>query len=317
MKPSVCSRMDVNYSMVHPDSGWLPRDDLLTRLAADGYDVSNYQLLRWVDVGLLPPPRRVGLGRGRGTVSYYPPLVFPQAATLHLLLRERRSLDQAGWYLWVFGYPVAEFAHDLLLEAVDDELDTWEAIADDEELRDALAASTQELVKTLGRGIPPDVLSKALRDLSGLQLGTLADDPPSSDDWLHLQDAVIQSFPPEVRDADDLPDPLAMAHTAKQQAHRSLYATRQMLETCSAIELCVARDVAQTLYAWLVQKTGGPPDALIPPEDFIRFVRFSWLNESDRSGTRQMLTIFGLRAISPLARQLKALGFTPRQRKAS
>src|SRR4051794_24359941 len=99
-----------------PTASEITRDQLLADLRKQGLKLTAHQLLRWHDWGLLPQPRREGLGRGKGTVSYYSRLAALQAGTLARVLAARRSLIDAGWALWALGFPLTSWARALLLD---------------------------------------------------------------------------------------------------------------------------------------------------------------------------------------------------------
>ena len=67
---------------------------------AAGYDLTAYQLRRWHREGLLNRPRQQALGRGRGTVSLYPPGTRERLLAICRLHRAHRSLRELRWLLW-------------------------------------------------------------------------------------------------------------------------------------------------------------------------------------------------------------------------
>ena len=82
---------------------WLSTDDLIART---GGTVSRPQLERWLKAGLLPQPRRRGLGRGKGTVSLYPPVAAAMLDRLLMLKGQTDDIRQWRWQLWLDGYPI-------------------------------------------------------------------------------------------------------------------------------------------------------------------------------------------------------------------
>lgn len=62
--------------------------ELVTEAQARGYEVTERRLHDWVAKGLIDRPQRRGLGRGRGTVAFWPP------EQLHLLVELLRRRDQ-------------------------------------------------------------------------------------------------------------------------------------------------------------------------------------------------------------------------------
>src|SRR5947208_14814884 len=92
------------------------REDLRRVLRQVGCRVSATQLGRWHKAGLLLPPQRYALGRGKGTASRYPSsFVVLQAVTVALLRKGLRNLDLIGWYLWCCGFPRTGHARSYLI----------------------------------------------------------------------------------------------------------------------------------------------------------------------------------------------------------
>lgn len=81
---------------------------LLAMLREADPTITRAKLHRWQNAGLLKPPRKPGLGRGAGSVSFYPSEAIEIVKTIAVLLRERRDFDWVGWKLWLMDYPVAE-----------------------------------------------------------------------------------------------------------------------------------------------------------------------------------------------------------------
>lgn len=94
--------------------------DEIVQYALDcGVSVSRAQLERWHKAGLLPLPRRVHLGRGRGTESRYPAHAAPQAVTIAFGRELDRSLDSMAWYAWCHRHPVTPYVRAMLLRRLD------------------------------------------------------------------------------------------------------------------------------------------------------------------------------------------------------
>jgi len=119
---------------------------LLERAATAGHHVKADQLTRWHRLGLLRPPQRIFLGRGRGTVSAYQPGTAEQLIALCAILsRTGRNSRIAGWQLWNAGYQVdvrywrepleyaaAEFRHAVgrTTETIDDDQESTPIISE-------------------------------------------------------------------------------------------------------------------------------------------------------------------------------------------
>src|SRR5437879_4142586 len=80
--------------------------ELIRAASAAGYRVSRPQLARWHRRRLLPTPRTRGLGRGRGSETWYPPGSSAQLVALCEFRRARRNLDDVAWLLWWAGHDI-------------------------------------------------------------------------------------------------------------------------------------------------------------------------------------------------------------------
>jgi hypothetical protein len=76
---------------VDPDT-LMGRDELLARLAAEGFTVSEYDLKSWQRIDVIPLgiPHR----RGRSTISLYPPEATTALAFVRQLQADRRTMDE-------------------------------------------------------------------------------------------------------------------------------------------------------------------------------------------------------------------------------
>lgn len=80
--------------------GWETAPELLAAAEVAGCPVTAGQLARWHRAGLLPSPRQRSLGRGRGSVTCYPPGSTDQLLVLLSLRPHRRGLDELAWAMW-------------------------------------------------------------------------------------------------------------------------------------------------------------------------------------------------------------------------
>jgi hypothetical protein len=254
------------------------RGALLELLEPEG--VTNAQLLRWVQAGLLPHPRREGLGRGQGGVSYYPAVTVFQAKALAGLLNRQRNLGEAGWRLWMLGYHVTPFARGLL----EGELESEEEFHR-EELARLRAGETSRVARAIQRersGPAWDRVRAALR-LKGLsrvakmvseqRLGRLRSDEYSDVDWANYQDLVVALFQSDLADDQLRPTPAelqagvqTLSNTANLKELRALLgrANDRLLET--------VRNETQ----WLTEFFRAPTSREFPIADrdyFLRFLR--------------------------------------------
>jgi hypothetical protein len=111
----VCIRMyyrDMSKAFIDGDTA----DELITRMQSLGHTVTRTELARWHRAGLLPPPKRHSLGRGRGMVSVYPVGTADQLQALCEFHRLEKRLPYVAWRLWWAGYDVSMISIWLFLE---------------------------------------------------------------------------------------------------------------------------------------------------------------------------------------------------------
>lgn len=89
--------------------------ELIGYAASKGAPVSPAQLKRWRQRKLLPPVTQRGLGQGRGTETLYPAEAGPWVVDLWQILAADRSIERAGWSLWLKGYPLMDHARSYLV----------------------------------------------------------------------------------------------------------------------------------------------------------------------------------------------------------
>lgn len=310
------TRTDLNWDM-HPGPGWIHRDELLKRLRKQKLSVSTHQLLRWHNRGLLPQPRRVGRGRSRGgSDSYYPWWTVLQVAELREQLKEQRrqnqlrSLADAGWALWVVGFPVTLFARKLLLS----ELREGRRLLRGERRRystrqrspslDRLARSrSSHLAKSMRKAVRPEQLSGVFQMITDMQLGTLDPDEYSEEQWQFFQDAVIASISPDLLDAEDLPAPSVVAtDISRLAATRNIPQVIRALKAIDETLLCLFRDEAQTLVSQLASAV-GKHNARMSREAFLQYFKVRYVDKEAAKETVQLLKVLGWTKppLSPLA----------------
>jgi hypothetical protein len=79
--------------------------EVLTYARSCGYPTSRSQIRRYQQNELIPKPRQVGLGRGRGSETLYPAETGRQLVAARKALKSK-SLTRARWRLWWDGWHV-------------------------------------------------------------------------------------------------------------------------------------------------------------------------------------------------------------------
>jgi hypothetical protein len=84
----------------------LTESEVIAYARSQGVRVTRDRLKRWRGADVFPSVERRGLGRGRGTATFYPPGAERWAVDLGRALEGKRSLPEAAWTLWLKGYPL-------------------------------------------------------------------------------------------------------------------------------------------------------------------------------------------------------------------
>jgi len=86
----------------------LTTETVLHACAARGMTVSTSQLSRWASAGYIAQPRRIGLGRGRGTRELWQADIVERVSIIAPLMRPGKNVSHAvAWALLRRGYDVA------------------------------------------------------------------------------------------------------------------------------------------------------------------------------------------------------------------
>ena len=86
----------------------LTADELITYAETLGQRVTRSSLTRWYRAALLPRPRQVGLGRGKGSVALYPAWAASRVVAIcEVRSRCPHDLAKLGWLLWWDRHPYA------------------------------------------------------------------------------------------------------------------------------------------------------------------------------------------------------------------
>jgi hypothetical protein len=82
-------------------------EELCAGMSASGRPLTERAARDWWSKGLLPRPRRKGLGKGRGTATYWTdPRVAAQAEATYDFLAMHSRTYSAAVHLWLSGFPV-------------------------------------------------------------------------------------------------------------------------------------------------------------------------------------------------------------------
>ncbi len=269
----------------------ISREQVIAYAAERGILISAAQLARWHRAGLLPRPRRLHLGRGKGTQSVYPVVAAPQALGLALSSRRHRGLDAMAWYTWLQGFPLTERIRASLLEMLNDGIALLEASLldmtsgdgyadlDEEETGSASRPDADALHRTprgFGR-VKRRSLSTVQLALSEVLLGRLEEYRAFDDaDWKILAQAFIPDKKLRTMGAPDLPH--ILASISQEQSFPRI---RDAIARMSAARLEATRDDALLLWSYL-----GSSDRPLPeptPEVFIRFLGAVRVSPNGRS----------------------------------
>lgn len=88
--------------------GWITSAEFRDALAKAGSSATAQQVERWRREGLLPHPRQIGHGRGKGSHAEVQFVSVAQVQEIVRLYAIRRKRDWVGWQLWLRGFDVAE-----------------------------------------------------------------------------------------------------------------------------------------------------------------------------------------------------------------
>lgn len=90
------------------ENRWITAQEFQAALRNAGSNATRDQIERWRRNGLLPRPKQIGLGRGRGSLITVPAISIDQTLEIERLFAIRRKLGWVGWQLWLEGFPVSD-----------------------------------------------------------------------------------------------------------------------------------------------------------------------------------------------------------------
>jgi len=90
------------------ENHWITGQEFEASLRNAGSMATPAQIERWRRQGLLPRPRQIGLGRGRGSLITVARTSVAQAFEIERLMAVRRKGEWVGWQLWLRGFDVSD-----------------------------------------------------------------------------------------------------------------------------------------------------------------------------------------------------------------
>ncbi|MBK6781765.1 MAG: hypothetical protein IPG75_19830 [Gemmatimonadetes bacterium] len=213
------------------------------------------------------------------------------------LLKKDRSLVEAGWGLWVLGFPVTEWARDLLVDESTDQ--ERQLIKGARSLKPGGKAAKQLTrrappeLRRMQQIAGPEAMPRLLQMLTAVPLGTLRAEDYPEEDWELLQGAVLHQLWPELATAPDLPTPQEVAAgMAKLSSQASLKQVIAALKTLPAARLEQYRNEAQ----WLVERFTDPEargTARVSRDEFIAFLKLRHLDPEGARGVPALMQALG------------------------
>lgn len=86
-----------------------PNDWIVDQCCAAGRRIDKRRLSEWHRKGLIPEPKTVSLGRGKGSDSIYPVGTLRQVRVCFDLMKYfKRNTEAVGWALWYAGFTVGD-----------------------------------------------------------------------------------------------------------------------------------------------------------------------------------------------------------------
>lgn len=288
----------------------VPRDALVAEVRRlSGLTVTQSQLRRWCDVGLVLRPKRRGLGRGRGVVALYHPVAVWQAFALAQFLNKRRDLDMAGWFTWICGFPVTPFVRSYLLDHLEEQERTAKkmtrALARPR-FRDDLVRRANRLGLSGHAGVFPTILPERLptmlRMYNEAGLGTLHEHKYSEQDWELLKEGALSLYAPddsELLDADDLASPQELEEGMNRMS-REFPVSKVMaaLKRIDDATLEALRTEAQA-FAMAIHKALGQEPREMLPDEFLNYFSRAFVASNGAEVRREIYELMDWKQLPP------------------
>jgi hypothetical protein len=288
---------------MHPEASDLTRAELFAKLKKHRTAVTLTQLRRWVDTGLVPAPRRVGLGRGLGTVSLYPPITLFQVTALRAVLKKSRSLPDAGWTLWVFGFDVTPFVRALLAHEWREQLVQAKHVARElksSRRRDALIREAKAgrlgAASSMLRMVRPEAIPHIIQMLSELHTGELHEHAHRPEKYDLLRDAALGLWPSGVAgtlEDEGLP-PIEKVRAELERQSRELSPSKLLraLRNIDDAHLVSVRNEAQAILSAMARAVGREDD-IISRATFRRYFAFRVVAKDSRAEGERVRQMMG------------------------
>jgi hypothetical protein len=206
---------------------------------------------------------------------------------------------EAGWGLWALGFPVTDWARDLLIAEVRSRRDSTKKAEQSlgrgrgRLLRTVTGARPPKGIAKMRKALPPDRMPTVLRMMVEFHLGSLREADYTPEDFERFQDAVLSEFWPELLDDDELLQPREVAAVlAKLAQETSPSRTIKALKEVDTQHLEQYRNELQ----WLTEAFAAPdqrPDAIMDRSDFIRFFKARHMDPNGQRGMAALLKTLG------------------------
>ncbi|GEM_PF-4664632 len=228
-------------------------EDVIETARAQGFTVSETQLVRWHRAGLLPPigkeiPRLFPGRDGRGSETIYPLGTGEQAVALCRALAEKRSLPRAGWQLWWHGYEVAPaFARDPVERALT-EIERFVEFAHrydglSDELIDSLTKrSTTPLIGTIRQRIRRTGFRRVLRIILSVYDGTFTGWQGDDEDLIERGLRIDEAYESKISGLKELLQGSVTETVQEMACLLNVRQLRRVLETTTDEGLVTARE---------------------------------------------------------------------------
>jgi hypothetical protein len=228
---------------------------------------------------------------------------------------KKRNLKEAGWDLWVLGFPLTEYVRDLLVETLEEQLRFSKRLKKDpsfleRELRKRRGAAARHPIFRL---IRPEGFGRVVQMSAEAQLGLLAPTGWTMDDWALSHDFTVATWFPEYDGDADLARP--------EEMHEDLMTFSHELNLPTVIEAVKKADAGwleaiRNELQWFVEviaERAGQADVLIDRYDFLTYFKQVFVRSEGYKNAQVIRRALGWTTPppSPLDRWVTAMGGGP------